>query len=96
MYIIITVNISHGFIKHSCNKVITNPPILQHVSIIHEYYKAVRNTIFLNIKIFWKRMLSLYTLRNASFTEAYIEMHVSGTIAEIAGMKTRYKKASEW
>ena len=41
-----SVNISLVFIKHSCNKVITNPPILQHVSIIHEYYKAVRNTIF--------------------------------------------------
>ena len=37
-------------------------------------------------------MLSLY-LRNASFIEAYIELHVSGTIAEIAGVKTRYKNS---
>ena len=32
---------------------------------------------------------------NASFIEAYIELHVSGTFAEIAGVKIRYKKASE-
>ena len=58
--------------------------------------KLLQIQFFLNINIFWKRMLSLYTVRNASFIEAYIELHVSGTIAEIAGVKTRYKKASEW
>ncbi len=35
------------------------------------------------------------TLRNSSFIDAYIALHVSGTIAEIADVETRYKKASE-